>query len=104
MVKSVSLRTGRAFGSLVAAKEHFASILERQDLKQEFAGEVLADIRTIYQDYCAKTGWKLQSPPAAFYPTHNRGPGYTTRCYGVTFEDGRKDSFSMEKALSAIAE
>jgi len=57
-------------------------------LKQEFSGDELADIRAVYEDYCAKTGWNLQSPPASFYPTYDRGPGYTTRCYGVIFEDG----------------
>jgi len=103
MAKSVSLRTGRAFGTVTAANEHFALILNGRGLKQEFSGDELADIRAVYEDYCAKTGWNLQSPPASFYPTYDRGPGYTTRCYGVTFEDGTTGNFSMEKALRAIA-
>jgi len=103
MARSVSLKTGRTFGTVTAAKEHFTLILNGHELKQAFAGDELADIRAIYEDYCAKTGWELPSPPASFYPTHDRGPGYTTRCYGVTFEDGTTGNFSLEKALRAIA-
>lgn len=103
MAKSVSLKTGRTFATVTAAKEHFARILDSRDLKQEFIGEDLADVRAAYEDYCDKTNWKLQSPPASFYPTHDRGPGYTTRCFGVTFEDGTTGNFSMDKALRAIA-
>ena len=68
MAKSVSLRTGRAFGTVTAANEHFALILNGQGLKQEFSGDELADIRAVYEDYCAKTGWNLQSPPACYSP------------------------------------
>jgi hypothetical protein len=62
VAKSVSLRTGRAFETVTAAKDHFVQILNGQELKQEFAGDELSDIRAIYEDYCAKTGWELQSP------------------------------------------
>lgn len=34
---------------------------------------------------------------------YDRGPGYTTRCFCVTFEDGTTGHFSMDKALRAIA-
>lgn len=103
MARSVSLKTGRVFGTVTAARTHFALMLNRQDLKQAFSGEELADISAMYEDYCGKTGWELPSPPASFYPTHDRGPGYTTRCYGVTFQDGRTETFSLDKALRAIA-
>ncbi|TAJ70427.1 MAG: hypothetical protein EPO51_18020 [Phenylobacterium sp.] len=103
MARSVSLKTGRVFGTVTAAKEHFTLILNGQELNQAFSGGDLADIRAIYEDYCAKTGWELRSFPRSFHPTHDRGPGYTTRCYGVTFEDGSTGNFSMEKALRAIA-
>ena len=103
MARSVPLKTGRVFATVKAAKEHFALILNGQELMQAFSGYELADIRAIYEAYCAKTGWKLPSLPASFYPTHNRGPGYTTRCFGVTFEDGTTGNFSLEKALRAIA-
>jgi hypothetical protein len=103
LAKSVSLRTGRDFATVTAAKEYFSKILNGRDLKQEFGGDELADVRAAYEDYCAKTGWELQSPPASFYPTHDRSPGYTTRCFGVTFEDGTTSKFSMDKALRAIS-
>ncbi len=102
MAKSVTLRTGRTFTSVTAAKEYFSGILIGRELRQELDDDDLADVRAVYEDYCAKTGWKLQSPPASFYPTHDRGPGYTTRCFGVTFEDGTTGNFSMDKALRAI--
>ncbi len=103
MAKSVSLRTGRAFATVTAAKEYFSRILNGRELNQEFGGDELTDVRAVYEDYCAKTGWELQSSPASFYPAQDRGPGYTTRCFGVTFEDGTTGNFSMDKALRAIA-
>lgn len=103
MAKSVTLGTGRAFPTVTAAKEHFAQILNGQELKKAFSGEDLADIRAVYADYCAKTDWSLPSAPASFYPTHDRAPGYTIRCFGVTFEDGTTGNFSMDKALRTIA-
>lgn len=103
MVKLVTLSNGREFPSVSAATEHFARILKSRELKEAFSGEDLVDIRTAYADYCAKTNWTLASAPALFYPTHDRGPGYTTRCFGVTFEDGTTGNFSMTKALRAIA-
>ena len=103
MAKSVPLRTGRTFSTVRAAKDHFPKILDSRELNQEFAEEDLADVRAAYEDYCAKTNLELPSPPASFYPTHDRGPGYTTRCFGVTFENGTTGHFSMDKALRAIA-
>lgn len=103
MAKSVSLITGRVFKTVSAAREHFAALLKGQELRAAFSGVDAADIRAAYEAYCAKTNWKLESPPASFYPTYDRGPGYTTRCYGVTFDDGNEANFSMDKALSAIA-
>lgn len=103
MAKSVAISNGREFPSVKAAKEYFAKILKGQELKEVFSGEDLVEIRAAYADYCLKTNWSLALPPACFYPIHDRGPGYTTRCFGVTFEDGTTGNFSMNKALSAIA-
>ena len=103
MAKSVTLSTGRTFPSVTAAKEHFAAILTARELKQAFSGNEFADIQAVYIAYCAKTGWALPSMPASFYPVHDRGPGYTTRCFGVTFKDGTTGNFSMDKALRAVA-
>lgn len=103
MPKSVSLKTGRAFESVSAARDHFSSLLNAQPLKEPFTGPDLADIGAAYEAYCVKTNWKLAAPPVSFYPAHGRGPGYTTRCFGVTFGNGDTSIFSMDKALSAIA-
>jgi hypothetical protein len=99
----VCLRTGWTFATITAAKEYFANILNSRKLEQKFGADDLADVRAAYEDYCAKTCWDLKSPPTSFYPTHDRGAGYTTRCFGVTFEDGTTGNFSMDKALRAIA-
>ena len=103
MAKSISLKTGRNFATVTAAQEHFARILDSREPKQEFSGDDMADVREAYEEYCTKTSWELKSRPAFFYPTHDRGPSYTTRCFGVTFEDGMTGHFSMNKALRAIA-
>ena len=103
MTKSVHLRSGRAFPTLSAAKSHFHQLLDGQPLKAPFEGDDLVDIEAAFVAYCAETDWPLPSSPKSFYPTQNRGPGYTTLCYGVAFADGKSDSFSMDKALTAIA-
>lgn len=103
MPKSVKLSTGLEFKSISQASEHFRKLLKAQELETPFTGEDEVHIRGAFKAYCAKTDWPVPSPPASFYPTHDRGPGYTTRCYGVTFEDGSTGNFSMPKALSAIA-
>lgn len=103
MVKSVSLATGRSFPTVKAALDHFSEVLKKQPDKAPFAGADEDDIDAAYLAYCAKTNWTLESPPASYYPTRGRGVGFTTRCFGVTFEDGTSTNFSMEKALRAIA-
>jgi len=103
MAKLVTLSTGRTFPTVTAAKKHFAEILNGQELKQAFSGNEFADIQATFIAYCTKTNWPLPSAPVLFYPVHDRGPGYTTRCFGVTFKDGTTGNFSMDKALRAIA-
>jgi len=103
MAKSVALTTGKSFKTVTLAQQYFARILESRELKTAFEGDDLADVRAAYVGYCSATNWTLTSPPASFYPTRERGPGYTTRCFGVTFEDGSSGTFSMEKALRSIA-
>lgn len=103
MVKSVSLATGRSFPTIEAALNHFSGVLKEQHDKAPFTGADESDIGAAYLAYCAKTKWTLESSPASYYPTHGRGVGFTTRCFGVTFTDGTSTIFSMEKALRAIA-
>jgi hypothetical protein len=103
MAKSVSFETGRTFATISRAKQHFAPMLDRNDIKELFSGDDLAEIAVLYRYYCAKTNWPLPSPPTSFYPTYERDEGYTTRCFGVTFADGSTGRFSLEKALRAVA-
>lgn len=103
MVKSVSLASGRSFPTIKAALDHFSGVLKDQPDKAPFTGADESDIGAAYLAYCAKTKWTLESSPASYYPTHGRGVGFTTRCFGVTFADGTSTIFSMEKALRAIA-
>ncbi len=103
MPKSVKLATGLQFGSISEGIKHFTRMLEAHELQLSFTGEDAAHIRAAFEAYCVRTDWPLPSPPASFYPTRDRGPGYTTRCYGVTFENGTTERFSMAKALRAIA-
>lgn len=103
MAKSIELSTGLKFKSISEASAYFRKLLDAHELKAPFTGEVAAHIRAAYEAYCIRTNWPVSSPSASFYPTYERGPGYTTRCFGVTFEDGTTDTFSMPKALSAIA-
>lgn len=103
MPKSIRLSTGLEFKSISAGVDHFKKILDGQDVSKPFDGPEAADIRAAFDEYCSRTDWPVPSPPASFFPARERGPGFTTRCYGVTFEDGSKDTFSMAKALKTIA-
>lgn len=103
MAKSVSIETGRRFATITAAKQHLAPMLERNDLKQPFSGDDLADITAPYRDYCARTNWPLPAARASFFPIYERDQGYTTRCFGVAFADGSAGRFSLDKALRTVA-
>ena len=103
MPKFVKLSTGLEFKSVMAGVEHFLKLLAAQDLKVAFTGVDEVHIRAAYNEYCVKTDWQTPSPIATFEPVHDRGPGYTTRCFGVTYVDGSTAKFSMKKALSVIA-
>lgn len=103
MPKSVTLATGLQFGSISTGVAHFSNMLAEQELNKAFDGVDEQHIRAAYEEYCAKTNWSTQSPPATFQPVYERGPGFTTRCFGITYEDGTTGRFSMQKALSAIS-
>jgi hypothetical protein len=61
------------------------------------------ELKKLYEEYCRKNNYNLPSAVAAFYPTmEKRSAGYT-RCIGVNFQDGSATTFSLDKALSAVA-
>ena len=101
--KSIDLNNGLQFESIGAGKIHFEKILKETSIGTHITGQELRDISALYEMYCNKTKWILSSPPVAFFPMHERGNGYTTRCFGLTFEDGSTNRFSLDKALSAVA-
>ena len=103
MVKSVDLGNGLKFESLSSGKNHFEKILKETALGAHVATQEFNEINALYEAYCTKTNWPIGSPPAAFFPINERGPGYTTRCFGVEFKDGSTNRFSLDKALSAVA-
>jgi hypothetical protein len=101
--KNIDLGNGLKFESITAGKMHFEPILKDAALGKHFAGQEFQDIKALYDAYCRETGWLVASPPAAFFPKHEGGPGYTTRCFGIEFDDGSSGRFSLDKALSAVA-
>jgi hypothetical protein len=103
VAKKIDLSTGRSFKNIAEAKRHFAALLATTPLKVEISGSDLEDVSAVYRRYCDATEWELPSAPVSFFPVHESGEGYTTRCFGVTFEDGSTSRFSIQKALSKIA-
>jgi hypothetical protein len=101
--KSIDLGNGLKFASITTGKMHFDSILKDTALGAHVAPLEFTQINDLYEAYCRKTDWPINSPPAAFFPMHERGKGYTTRCFGVAFKDGSTGRFSLDKALSAVA-
>lgn len=101
--KRIELKNGLRFESISAGKSYFEKILKETPLGVQVTSQEFRDLIALYEAYCNKTDWSLRSPAIAFFPMHETGKGYTTKCFGVTFEDGSTDRFSLDKALSAVA-
>jgi len=102
--KDIDLGNGLKFESISSGKMHFAKMLKETELGKPFTGREFQEIAALYEAYCRKTNWPVRSPPAAFFPKNESGPGYTTRCFGIEFKDGSTGRFSVDKALSACRE
>src|SRR6266545_778042 len=100
--KRINLNNGLQFDSISAGKAYFEKILKGTPLGVPVAGNEFKDLNSLYELYCKKTSWPLSSRPAAFFPMHEKGKGYTTKCFGVRFEDGSTNRFSLDRALSAV--
>jgi|SRR5712664_2784909 len=98
--KNIDLGNGLKFETITAGKMHFEPILKDAALGKHFAGQ---EFQALYDAYCRKTNWVVKSPVAAFFPKNESGKGFTTKCFGIQFEDGSIDRFSLDKALSAVA-
>jgi hypothetical protein len=101
--KTIDLGAGLKFESITAGKMHFEPILKDAALGKHFTGQEFQDIKSLYDAYCVKTNWVVKSPVTAFFPKNETGNGFTTKCFGIQFEDGSTDRFSLDKALSAVA-
>jgi hypothetical protein len=88
---------------VTAAKMHFEPILKGAALGKHFAAQEFQDIKALYDAYCRKTDWIVKSRVSAFFAKNESEEGYTTRCFGIEFQDGSMHRFSLDKALSAAA-
>jgi hypothetical protein len=103
VAKKVDLGNGLKFASIAEGRTHFDKILKATPLNQRVTSTEFNDLKLLYEAYCAKTNWPMPSPPKAFFPTHVQQKGYTTKCFGIEFESGKTDRFSLDKALTAVA-
>ena len=103
MAKSVSLRTGRAFGDRYGGQRALRANTKRPRAEagvfRRRASRYSCSLRRLLR----QDRLEFAIASRILLPHADRQPGYTTRCYGVTFEDGTTGNFSMEKALRAIA-
>ncbi|MFT8762797.1 MAG: hypothetical protein ABF809_02235 [Gluconobacter potus] len=97
VAKKIDLSTGRSFKNIAEAKRHFTTLLDTTPLMVEISGSDLEDVNAVYRAYCDATEWELPSAPISFFPVHESGKGYTTRCFGVKFKMVRPVDFPFRK-------
>jgi hypothetical protein len=103
MPKSVNLGPPLDFATITQAKVHFDPFRTGGELDQDVPGDQFEQLKVLYENYCDATQYDLPSVVVAFFPTmEKRGAGYT-RCLGVRLADGTTRTFSLDKALSAVA-
>jgi len=103
VAKKIDLGTGLKFPSIAEAKNHFGKILQDTPIDQRVTKEEFDALKLLYEEYCSKTSWPMLSSPKAFFAKYDQQKGYTTKCFGIEFEDGGTDQFSLDKALLAVA-
>ena len=103
MVKKIELADDLKFESISQARIYFRNILNSTDLNHHVSEGECLSLRRLYEAYCDKTAWPIESPPKSFFPKHEKGNGFTTKCFGIEFEDGTHGIFSIDKALTAVA-
>lgn len=103
IAKKIELGGGLKFASIGEAKTYFDKILKTTPLEQRVTDAEFKALKLLYEAYCIKTNWPMPSSPKAFFLTYERQKGYTTKCFGIEFEDGNTGKFSLDKALSAAA-
>jgi hypothetical protein len=103
VAKSIDLGGGLKFLSITEAKAYFGAILKETPLKQHVSAQEFSELKVLYEKYCRKTNWPIPSAPTAFFADYERRDGYSTKCFWVIFQNGDRDRFSLDKALSAVA-
>lgn len=101
--KQVYLGSDLKFDSITTARLYFRNVLNSTTVNEYVSKDECRNLTRLYEAYCAGTDWPITSPPVAFYPVDEKGPGYTTKCFGVEFADGTKQRFSLDKALTVAA-
>jgi hypothetical protein len=101
MAKGIDLGPGLQFPSITAGREHYKPVLDATPIGQQIPPQHFNDVKILYEKYCERTNWPLPSPPVAFGAQLGQ---FNTKCFNVEFADGTKTSFSLEKALSAVAQ
>lgn len=103
MPKPVKLGQSLDFATIRLAKAHFDPFRTGGELGRDVSVDQFEQLKVLYEKYCASTQYDIQAAIIAFFPTmEKRGDGYT-RCLGVRFADGSSKTFSLDKALSAVA-
>jgi hypothetical protein len=100
VAKSIDLGPGLRFSSIKDGKAHFKPILDATPIGQHVTPQEFAQLKVLYETYCANTNWPLLSPPVAFGTMLEQ---FETKCFSVEFADGRTDRFSLDKALSKVS-
>lgn len=107
MTKNINIKSGTVFGSLTAAKEHYSNLRESTEAGSMFSDPERSDIVDIYQRYCHATNWIPEEVSEVMVDWDNRerqGNQFAqTKAFHVINKFGKKNVFSIDKALSAIA-
>lgn len=103
MAKKIELAPDLNFTSIDQGRTYFRNILNSTEINQRVSDREFKSLNLLYRAYCAKTNWQINSSPKAFFPRHEQGKGFTTKCFGIEFEDGTSGRFSLDKALSTVA-
>lgn len=108
MAKKVRILSGTVFPSMAKAEEHFDAIRQRTEINAHIPDPDCSDIIDVYVRYCVATDFPHPPVVAATTDWNNDvrpGPQYaTTKAFAVVTADGKNITFSMPKALKAIAE
>jgi hypothetical protein len=107
MAKEVSTKSGRKFSTLKAAEEYFDKIRESAPINERISDPDKSDIIDIYERYCAATDYKLEDvigiTTVWVRRQLPRGDYVQTKAFAVVKAADKIESFSMNKALKAIA-